>query len=162
MRSLAQVALDAVRQGATTLAEIERVIGFADFAPKVTARRILVVDDDPVIRELTAAVLKAQGFAVVEAADGEAGFAIATVGDAFDLAVCDIDMPGISGGELLRRLRAHHATARLPVIIQTGSSSHELEVNLIDAGADDYVRKPVDPARLIARVNAVLRRTAQR
>jgi DNA-binding response OmpR family regulator len=72
--------------------------------------------------------------------------------------VLDLDMPRLGGREVLRRLRAEVATAGLPVVVLTGSESEGLEVELMEEGADDYVRKPIDPPRFVARVRAALRR----
>jgi DNA-binding response OmpR family regulator len=67
-------------------------------------------------------------------------------------------MPSMSGHDVLMRLRSNPATAALPVIVLTGSEAREDEAALMDAGADDYIKKPIDPARFVARVRAVLRR----
>ena len=64
----------------------------------------------------------------------------------------------MSGRDVLVRLRANPATAALPVIVLTSSEARENEAALMDAGADDYIKKPIDPARFVARVRAVLRR----
>ena len=67
-------------------------------------------------------------------------------------------MPGMGGDGLVTQLRARVQTAMLPVIILTGSDEHDTEAQLMDAGADDYIRKPIDPPRFLARVKAALRR----
>jgi len=67
-------------------------------------------------------------------------------------------MPGIDGSELVNRLRGNRQTAMLPVIVLTGSDQQDAEVRLMDAGADDYIRKPIDPPRFLARVKGALRR----
>jgi DNA-binding response OmpR family regulator len=74
--------------------------------------------------------------------------------------VLDLDMPRLGGREVLARLRAEVATAALPVIVLTGSDDQDLEVALMEAGADDYIRKPLEPARFVARVKGTLRRAA--
>jgi DNA-binding response OmpR family regulator len=68
-------------------------------------------------------------------------------------------MPKMDGLEVLRRLRANVATAGLPVLVVTGSDQGEAEVAVMEAGADDYIRKPIDPPRFLARVKAALRRS---
>jgi len=123
--------------------------------------RILVVDDDADIRLLLRSALENDGFRVVEAASGEA--ALATVAqaeedDPFSLVTLDLAMPGRSGREVLSELREGAKTALLPVIVATGFDDPEVEVELFEAGADDFVVKPVDPPRFVLRVRAVLRR----
>lgn len=162
MRVLSEVALDAVGAGATTLEEVERVIGFQEPESMTATPRVLLVDDDPVIRSVSATVLRTQGFDAVEAPTGEAALVEAQAAGGHRLIVLDLDLPDINGREILRRLRAEPATRHTPVIILTGSSDAQLEIALMNEGADDYLRKPIEPARLIARVAAVLRRTAQR
>ena len=162
MRLLSECALDAVRDGNTTLEEVERVVGFSDLAPATARTRVLVVDDDPVIRAVATALLKKEGFDVAEAADGETALEMAFAGKAGDLVILDLGLPRIDGREVLRRLHAEQNTRRLPVVILTGSEDEKAEPELMDQGADDYLRKPIDPPRFIARVNAVLRRSRQR
>jgi DNA-binding response OmpR family regulator len=74
------------------------------------------------------------------------------------LVVLDLEMPRLDGREVLRRLRADVRTAGLPVIVLTGAEGGTAEVELMEAGADDYIRKPMDPPRFVARVRAALRR----
>jgi len=77
------------------------------------------------------------------------------------LMVVDLDMPGMGGREVLARVRQTVATAGLPVLVLTGSGTEEMEAELMEAGADDYIRKPLEPARFVARVRAALRRAAE-
>jgi DNA-binding response OmpR family regulator len=72
--------------------------------------------------------------------------------------VLDLQMPGMSGREVLDHVRGSVRTAALPVLIRTGTGSDRMEAELLEAGADDYVDKSVDPERFLARVHAVLRR----
>ena len=162
MRLLSTCALDAVRDGITTLEEVERVIGFSDFTPVVAKQRVLVVDDDPVIRTVASALIAKEGYEVVEVESGEKAIEHTSGGPTFDMVILDLGLPGIGGRDVLRQLRAQQATRRLPVIILTGSADENLETTLFDEGADDYLRKPIDPLRFVSRVKAVLRRTAQR
>jgi DNA-binding response OmpR family regulator len=67
-------------------------------------------------------------------------------------------MPGMDGREVLRRVRSAVLTAGLPVIVLTGSEAPETEVQLMEEGADDYILKPIDPPRFVARIKAALRR----
>ena len=161
MRLLTVGALEAVTDGTTTLEEIERVVGFAEFAPETAKPRVLVVDDDPVIRGVVVALLEKEGFESVQAGDGSAALELVAGGEALDLVILDLNLPSMHGREVLRRLRAAQATQRLPVIILTGSSDERLEPDLMDEGADDYLRKPIEPPRFVSRVKAVLRRSAR-
>jgi DNA-binding response OmpR family regulator len=78
--------------------------------------------------------------------------------DPFDLVTLDLMMDRMHGLEVLRRIRGRMATASLPVIVATGSDDPAVALEIFDAGADDFVVKPVDPRRFILRVRAVLRR----
>ena len=163
LRPLRQVALQRVAAGETTLEEVDRVLGEAGdaepAAPKPeAAAHILLVDDDAVNRATVRAVLEGNGFRVSEAPDGVAALEMVGGATDFSLMLLDLDMPRMGGLEVLNRLRGAIATAGLPVIVLTGSTTDETEVIAIDRGADDYVRKPIDPARLVARVKAALRR----
>jgi two-component system response regulator MtrA len=116
--------------------------------------RILLVEDDPSIREVTAIGLTAAGFAVATAADGVAGL------DAFraeppDLVLLDIMLPRLDGYEVCRQIRK---ASTVPVIMLTARGDTMDVVVGLEAGADDYVRKPFDLPELIARVRAALRR----
>jgi adenylate cyclase len=95
---------------------------------------------------------------VLSAADGDAALQIIDRGQDVALVVTDLRMPGMDGEAVLARLRSKVATAMLPVIVLTGSDEHDTEVRLMDAGADDYIRKPIDPPRFLARIKAALRR----
>jgi type II secretory ATPase GspE/PulE/Tfp pilus assembly ATPase PilB-like protein/ActR/RegA family two-component response regulator len=166
MRPLREIALDVVREGTTTLEEVERVVGeFAAPAapekPTPAVPRVLVVDDDPVIRRLGRALLEKVPLEVSEADDGPVALAMLEYTPEFSLVILDLDMPTMSGRDVLARLRGKPATASLPVIVLTGSESRDDEATLMDAGADDYIKKPIDPARFIARVKAVLRRAGE-
>jgi CheY-like chemotaxis protein len=170
MRPMVQVALDHVRKGSTTLEEVERVLGEGQSeveAPVVVVEEevdsevlsptVLVVDDDPVIRQLARFVLGTADYTVVEAENGKAALDhIARL--PVSLVVLDLDMPEMSGLEVLDALRSNRATMALPTIVLTASDSAEAKV--MDAGADDYIRKPLDPERFLSRIKAVLRRAS--
>ena len=162
MRPIREVALGHVVIGETTLDEVERVLGEGEGPPERADERprILVVDDDPVTRELAVGVLKATGFTVEQATDGQAALDLLTHDSRFSLVTLDLSMPRVSGLDVLRQMRASAATSGLPIVVLTGTDDEETEINLMNEGADDYLRKPLDPARFVARVRAVLRRAA--
>lgn len=116
--------------------------------------RILVVDDEPAIRDAVGYALQQEGFDVDARADGETGLEAAMKGD-FDLVILDLMLPGISGGEVCRRLRAESA---IPIVMLTAKSAEVDRVLGLEIGADDYVSKPFSMAELIMRVRAILRR----
>lgn len=121
--------------------------------------RILVVEDDAAIRRGVVDALGFGGYDVVEAADGEAGLRAADGAD-IDLALLDILMPKMNGMDLLQALRA--ARPALPVIFLTARGEEDDRVRGLRLGADDYVVKPFGARELLARVEAVLRRSAER
>lgn len=114
---------------------------------------ILVVDDEPNIREVVAEYLRREGYSTVLAGDGEE--AIARSADA-DLVVLDLMLPKIDGIEVCRRIRAHR---NMPVIMLTARADEVDKLIGLGVGADDYVTKPFSARELVARVQAVLRRT---
>lgn len=120
---------------------------------------VLVVEDDSDTRALLRSALEGAGFRVAEAPDGPEALAmLRSAGDPFDLVTLDLMMEKMHGLEVLKQLRARIATADIPVVVATGSDDPEVEMELFEAGADDFVVKPVDPRRFILRVQAVLRR----
>jgi len=128
-----------------------------DVPGRAAARRILVVDDDDSIRDLVKTALSFVGYTVAEAADGLAALAIAPEFGA-DLMVLDVMMPGVDGFEVCRRLRADGDTT--PVIFLTAKDTSADTLDGFGAGADDYLTKPFNLQVLVARVEAVLRRSA--
>ncbi len=162
MRTLHEVGLEWVLQGRTTLVEVERVLGQGVEQPEgdvVTGPpRILLVDDDEQARLLMRTVLERDGYDVEEAEDGYRALDRLGENPGFHLVVLDLAMPGLDGRDVLDRIRGSVDTSALPVLIRTGKGSDELEAELLEAGADDYVDKSVDETRFMARVRAVLRR----
>jgi two-component system OmpR family response regulator len=121
-------------------------------------RRVLLVDDDPHIRQLLAFAFDKAGFAVEEAGDGEAAL-LCVARIAPDLVVLDINMPRMDGLEVCRRLRA---STDIPVLFLSSRDDEFDRVLGIELGADDYVTKPFSPREVVARANAILRRTSPR
>ncbi|MBS1214106.1 MAG: two-component response transcriptional regulator [Proteobacteria bacterium] len=117
---------------------------------------ILIVDDDRELRQLLTAFLTRHGFRVDAAADGRAMAKLLEAGR-FDLIVLDLMLPGEDGLALCRRLRAE---STLPVIMLTALADETDRIVGLEMGADDYVVKPFNPRELLARIKAVLRRTA--
>ena len=119
--------------------------------------RILVVEDETELRELLGRALKRQGHAVDLAADGTDGLHFATEYPV-DLAIIDLGLPGESGMEIVRHVRERDL--KYPVLILTARSDWQDKVEALEIGADDYVTKPFRIEELMARVNALLRRSA--
>ena len=178
MTPLRKAALHRVRDGSTTLEEVARVVGIGADSEQVASREsqeddgavvpvdeednpltvdVLVVDDDGSTRMVARVLLESIGYRVTEAEDG-----LVALGElkrqAYDLVILDLDMPRMDGRELLARVRHGLSTIGLPVIVLTGSGGESAEVEMMGLGANDYIRKPIDPPRFISRVQAVLRR----
>ncbi|MEW6183150.1 MAG: response regulator transcription factor [Bacillota bacterium] len=117
--------------------------------------RVLLVDDEPRIRELLRKYLLAEGFEVGEAADGETALTEAAAGE-WDLIVLDLMLPGRDGWDVCRQMRK---TLDVPVIMLTARSDEMDRVLGLELGADDYIVKPFSPREVIARIKAVLRRS---
>ena len=162
MRNLHSVGLEWVHQGRTTLVEVERVLGQTlDEESQEKAKgppRILLVDDDEDARMLMRTLLERDGYQVFEAIDGHAALDLLKEDQDFNLVILDLAMPGLDGRSVLHQVRGSVETAALPVLIRTATGSDEIEAELLEAGADDYVEKSVDADRFMARVHAVLRR----
>ncbi|MEY2724593.1 MAG: Transcriptional regulatory protein QseB [Planctomycetota bacterium] len=118
--------------------------------------RILVVEDEPDLLRTIAQVLREDGYAVDEAADGEEGLYKASSWT-YDAVVLDLMLPKVSGWELLQQLRRTHA---VPVLILTARDDVKDRVRGLDCGADDYLTKPFHLAELKARLRALIRRSA--
>jgi DNA-binding response OmpR family regulator len=117
------------------------------------AARILVVDDEPTIRGVVEQYLRREGFTTLAAGDGEEAVRLA---DDADLVILDLMLPRLDGVEACRQIRARR---NVPVIMLTAKSEEIDKLVGLGVGADDYITKPFSPRELVARVQAVLRRT---
>ncbi len=124
--------------------------------PGATGRRILAVDDELQILRALKATLRSHGYEVVTAATMEEGLDAAAL-TPLDVAIVDLLLPDGDGIELARRLREWSS---MPIIVLSAVGDEEEKVRALRSGADDYVTKPFSPAELVARIEAVLRRTA--
>ncbi|MFN0313537.1 MAG: response regulator [Burkholderiales bacterium] len=119
--------------------------------------RVLVVEDEPQLREQLCSTLQAQGYAVDATGEGKEGLFFATEYP-IDAAVVDLGLPGLSGLDIIRRLRGKGS--RLPILILTARGRWQDKVEGLEAGADDYLTKPFQVEELLARLKALLRRAA--
>lgn len=184
MKSLAEAGAAKVATGETTLQELDRVLGetgtspeeeeptphppiaisgtavqdAAGVSPESRRARVLVVDDDRTVRTVGRALLESEGHEVLEAEDGQAGLDLLQSTGLVDLIILDLSMPVMGGEDFLRQIRGTVATVGIPVMVLTSDTDPDSEVRLVDAGADDYIRKPFDPRLFVSRTRAALRR----
>jgi type II secretory ATPase GspE/PulE/Tfp pilus assembly ATPase PilB-like protein/ActR/RegA family two-component response regulator len=182
--SLEEAGLKLVEQGVTTFDELERVVGLLERPPGgaiqeakaevvdakqlklkepgiIQKRKVLLVDDDADLRSLYSHILEMQMFDVTQAIDGKA--CLDTVYQQTpDVIVLDLMMPRMSGKEVLERLRADPQTRNIPVLMLTASASEDSELELIKGGADDFVSKASRTEVIVARINRLLNRAADR
>lgn len=118
-------------------------------------KKILVVDDEPKIIQLTQDYLENAGFSVISAGDGERALAVIQV-EKPDLVVLDLGLPGMDGLDVCRSIRK---TSNLPIIMLTARDEETDKLVGLELGADDYITKPFSPKELVARVRSVLRRS---
>jgi two-component system phosphate regulon response regulator PhoB len=119
--------------------------------------KLLLVEDDPALRELLGWNFEREGFDVAATADGEEALLLAEESPP-DIVILDWMIEGVSGIEVCRRLRRKTGTANVPIIMLTARGEEADRIRGLETGADDYVTKPFSPRELIARVGAVLRR----
>jgi two-component system KDP operon response regulator KdpE len=127
--------------------------------PAEKGARLLIVDDEPALRKALNTSLSSIGFTIAEARNGEEALAALRRNPA-DLVLLDINMPGMGGIEVCRRMRS--ASAQIGIVMVTVRESEEDKVEALEAGADDFVTKPYRLRELIARLRAVLRRSTSR
>src|SRR5579871_5414501 len=125
---------------------------------KTAMSTVLVVDDEPIVREVIVRYLQRDGFATLEAADGDRARELIESSD-LTLVILDLMLPGTGGLELCRWIRG---SSDLPVIMLTARGEEADRIVGLELGADDYVTKPVSPGELTARVRTVLRRSGER
>mgnify|MGYP006113996487 FL=1 len=119
--------------------------------------RLLIVEDETLLREQLASTLGVDGYAIDQASDGREGLYLGTEYD-YDLAVIDLGLPELDGVSLIKALRL--ADRNFPIIILTARAQWQDKVEGLEAGGDDYLTKPFHPQELKARINALLRRAA--
>jgi CheY-like chemotaxis protein len=172
MRSLFQDGQRKAAAGITTMEEVRRVAPpdeeMAEPEPAVAGPlsrastqdrppRVLVVDDDPVLLEALQDTLQSEHYEVLVAHDGEEALAM-VFREHPDLVLTDLQMPGLDGMGLLRRLRADLSTCQIPVIFLTVVEDLDTEAQALNLGADDYISKPIQRARLLGRIRRSLLR----
>jgi DNA-binding response OmpR family regulator len=128
-----------------------------EHAPK----RVLVVDDSHTVASVLKYFLELEGFEVRLAANGRIGLATA-LDEHPDLIISDVYMPDMGGLDMVRTIRAESHMADVRILMLTSESSVDCETELLSAGADDYIVKPIEPRRLAARVNALFARSRSR
>lgn len=119
-------------------------------------KKILFADDDPEIREVLRLLLCSEGYAVAEAANGAK--LLELLDDSVDLVILDVMMPRMDGWQVCREIRAY---SKVPIIMLTAKSDERDELLGFELGVDEYIAKPFSPKILVARVEAILRRTGQ-
>jgi len=178
MKTMMEDGLIKAAQGLTNLEELVRVVSADDSAapaarPEQLPRRtpievirptapsakvrVLVVEDSPTVVTVIRYFMELEGFEVLAASDGKAGLEMARR-ELPSVIVSDINMPRMDGLTMLEELRADPRTTSIAVLLLTSESSAECEASSLEAGADDYMVKPVEPRRLAARVKALLSR----
>jgi len=122
------------------------------------AIKVLIVDDDPDIRDVLKLALSEENYEVLEAQDGEEALKIIYT-KPLDLVLLDYKMPKLDGREVCRQVKKDILLSHLPIIMLTGKGEVSDKVGGLDAGADDYVVKPFEPKELLARIRMIVRRT---
>ena len=164
LKPLVSAGMEKVAKGITTLEEISRVVGIREEEKiiqksKETGKnlRILTADDDEDILKVLEKRLTGAGYDVAKARDGQEAVEYAHK-ERPDLIIIDVTMPKMNGFEAAKALRSSLETAVIPIILLTGRQDKDSELKGINAGADDYITKPFDADKLLARVKMLLRR----
>ncbi len=162
MRSMHEVGFEWTREGLTTLDEVERVLGQVVTETQLEAgpARVLIVDDDEEDRLMMRTALTNAGYLVETAPDGHEAMDMLSNDRNFSLVVLDLGMPNLTGREVLERMRRSSDLLAIPVLVRTSLEEAQAEIDLLNAGADDYISKQAGVDRFLARVAAVLRRSA--
>jgi CheY-like chemotaxis protein len=171
--SLGESALTLIERGVTSLAEVEHALGPVETFARCAAarrkgaahaaaptaglarRRVLLVEDDENTRVVLGMLLRKEMFDVVEAANGAEGIE-RVYSDAPEIIVCDLMMPGMTGSEMVQKLRRDPRTRNIPVLMLTAASSEENEVRSLDCGASDFVSKSASPKVMLLRLQRLL------
>jgi CheY-like chemotaxis protein len=124
--------------------------------------RILVIDDDPLLRRLTARLLSAGGFETATAADGSEGLALIREGEPFDAVICDLLMPGMSGFEVVREIRKDSRFLELPILVLTSQGMNKDRDEALESGADRYMTKPFSSFELMDSLSQLLEPSSRR
>lgn len=165
LRSLAEAGIERVALGVTTLEEVARITDVVEerelnkTKDNLSKLRVLVVDDDMLIRKMVIEAFDKEKdrFEFVEAENGQQ--ALRLIHNAKpDLLISDLVMPEMDGFELTRTLRSHLETASIPIIMLTSQRNKESEIKGFDTGADDYITKPFDKDKFLARARMLLRK----
>jgi PleD family two-component response regulator len=158
-RFMRDAAMRLVNDGVTSLEEVNRVMAETDGerANPLAKKRVLIVDDDRMIRMLVRLLLQPEGYEVLEAENGRQGLDMAQVHRP-DLLITDLMMPEVNGYETLSALRADAGFAMLPVIVLTAEADPSVERKVMELGADDYLIKPFESDVLLKRVRSVFAR----
>ncbi len=146
---------------ATIAATLAAPVGDVMDQPVPEHPRALVVDDDSTTRSIVKALLENEGMKVDEAVDGLDAIRLLKADPLYDVMVLDLDMPNLDGRDVLKIARASPGTAHLPILVLTGTPDVDAESQLLELGADEYIRKPIAAQKFMPRFRALLRRTAQ-
>lgn len=177
LETLAEAGVRKVAEGLTTLDEIlnaadisDEIMDDADVPEEVSESeqpkeddgnpRILIADDEADIRKILAKRLTVAGYEVVTAVNGREAVGIA-LGEQFDLIVMDVMMPVMGGFEAVKILRSKLRTASVPIVMLTAKKDKESELEGLDCGADDYITKPYDKDKLLARIKMLLKKSSR-
>ncbi len=152
-----EIASEGLSTGKSEPQAVDARIGASQTKPN-PGRHLLVVDDDSALAGFLSEELRAQGFSVEQALDGEQALNALTAKRRYDLLILDLNLPKIDGITIMRRMRPIHP--RLPTLVLTARSRVEDKVNALENGADDCLTKPFSLIELLARVHALLRRNS--